>query len=490
MAMASAPIPLALLTLYFLHAFCMTFPTTAYGTWLFDVIHMPPATTTLYYSVTFFPWNLKPLYGLLSDSFPLFGYRRKSYIIICEVCAATSLVLTATYVHSIAGAFIVKLVDAVAEAFAQMMLGIFLVNLTTGDATSRSSARVQSFANGTKNAASIMALVLGIPVYLDKSITPQEVIGWSSFFPLTAAVVCLFGLKETPVFEFAGSESEHSNEIGDVVATTSWRNTVLSWWLPFKRDVQHKMELIKPVFPPMVFFFLCNALPNDGTVWYQYTFSLLNDEHECLQYMYLAGMIGRFLSCLSYAKWCANKSVRSVFLLSTVSSVAAGLPRLLLAPPIVDLPVSVCTFGTAESFITSFTSEFALLQLLVVATYYCPANPEVQGLTYALYLSFMDFGGVVSGVLMSFVVSMLGIVPDPITKVVDWRNLWLVVVIASAGQLLVLVFLYVLPEKVDTSENPNVGGGRVKLKSISMTPDEPEKQPLLSEPEAYADVRV
>ncbi|ETK78826.1 hypothetical protein L917_14966 [Phytophthora nicotianae] len=490
MAPSTPRMPLALLALYFVHAFYMTFPMTAYGEWLFDVLHMPPSTTTLYYSVTFFPWNLKPLYGLLSDSFPLFGYRRKSYIVICEVLAATSLVLTATYVHSIAGAFVVKLVDAIAEAFAQLMLGILLVDLTTGDATSRSSAHVQSLANGTRNAASIAALILGVPVYKDKNITPQQVIGWTSLLPLTAVGVCLLGLKETPVYEFLDSQEERSLELDGMIPASSWSNTLKSWWLPFKRDLQHKMELIKPVLPPMLFFFLCNALPDDGTIWYQYTFSLLKDEHECVQYMSLAGMIGRFLSCLSYAKWCTNKNVRSVFLLSTMCSVAAGLPRLLLAPPVVDLPVSVCTFSTVESFITSFTSEFALLQLLVVATYYCPANPEVQGLTYALFLSFMDFGGVVSGVLSSFVVSALGIVPDPTTRIVDWSHLWQVVVIASVGQLLVLVFLGVLPEKVDTSENTSVEGTRVKLKSISMPSDEPEKQPLLMEPEEYADVRV
>ncbi|GMF34153.1 unnamed protein product [Phytophthora fragariaefolia] len=482
----------------------MTFPMTAYGEWLFDVIRMPPATTSLYYSLTFVPWNLKPLYGLLSDSVPLLGYRRKSYIALCELLAAGSLVLTAVYVHSVAGAFVVKLLDAVAEAFAQIMLGILLVDLTTGDATSRSSAHVQSLANGTKNAASIAALVLGIPVYQDKNITPQEVIGWTSMLPLTAAAVCLLGLHETPVDDLLRPSwetdriavdgmvraSTFGGSVEDLMPASTSRGALRSWWLLFKHDLQRKVELIKPVLPSMLFFFLCNALPDDRTIWYQYTFSLLGDQHECLQYMSLAGMVGRFLSCLAYAKWCTNKNVRSVFLLSTVCSVAAGLPRLLLAPPVADLPVSVCTFGTAESFITSFTSEFALLQLLVVATYYCPAEPDIQGLTYALFLSFMDFGGVVSGVLTSFMVSALGIVPDPSTKIIDWSRLWIVVVIASVGQLLVLVFLWVLPEKVDTSENSNVGGVPVKLKPISMLPDAPEKLPLLAEPEAYADVRV
>ena len=30
-----------------------------------------------------FPWVVKPLYGFLSDTLPIFGYRRRSYLIIC-----------------------------------------------------------------------------------------------------------------------------------------------------------------------------------------------------------------------------------------------------------------------------------------------------------------------------------------------------------------------------------------------------------------------
>ena len=35
-----------------------------------------------------FPWIIKPVFGLVSDFVPLFGYRRKSYLIIASLCAA------------------------------------------------------------------------------------------------------------------------------------------------------------------------------------------------------------------------------------------------------------------------------------------------------------------------------------------------------------------------------------------------------------------
>jgi hypothetical protein len=47
------------------------------------------------FSLTAIPWLIKPAYGLLSDFVPLFGRRRKSYLMLnCAMAAATGLVLS------------------------------------------------------------------------------------------------------------------------------------------------------------------------------------------------------------------------------------------------------------------------------------------------------------------------------------------------------------------------------------------------------------
>ena len=38
-----------------------------------------------------FPWVVKPLYGFLSDTLPIFGYRRRSYLIICGLLGTINL---------------------------------------------------------------------------------------------------------------------------------------------------------------------------------------------------------------------------------------------------------------------------------------------------------------------------------------------------------------------------------------------------------------
>lgn len=47
-----------------------------------------PVEVAAYFAVLNFPWIIKPVFGLVSDFVPLFGYRRKSYLIIASLCAS------------------------------------------------------------------------------------------------------------------------------------------------------------------------------------------------------------------------------------------------------------------------------------------------------------------------------------------------------------------------------------------------------------------
>ncbi|MFZ0608741.1 MAG: hypothetical protein WAM75_13835, partial [Xanthobacteraceae bacterium] len=46
-----------------------------------------PVQVTAFLTIFNLPWIIKPLYGMVSDFVPLFGYRRKSYLIVANVAA-------------------------------------------------------------------------------------------------------------------------------------------------------------------------------------------------------------------------------------------------------------------------------------------------------------------------------------------------------------------------------------------------------------------
>ena len=55
--------------------------------YLKEVHGWTPVQVTAFVTVFNLPWIIKPVYGLISDFVPLFGYRRKSYLILANVAA-------------------------------------------------------------------------------------------------------------------------------------------------------------------------------------------------------------------------------------------------------------------------------------------------------------------------------------------------------------------------------------------------------------------
>jgi hypothetical protein len=49
-----------------------------------------PVQVTAYLTVLNFPWIIKPVYGIVSDFIPLFGYRRKAYLVLANGAAAAA----------------------------------------------------------------------------------------------------------------------------------------------------------------------------------------------------------------------------------------------------------------------------------------------------------------------------------------------------------------------------------------------------------------
>src|SRR5262245_51919005 len=72
------------------------------------------------------PWIIKPLYGLVSDFIPLFGYRRKSYLVLANVGASAAF-LWATQLTAPSQLLVAFLLTAYAMAISSTLTGAVLV---------------------------------------------------------------------------------------------------------------------------------------------------------------------------------------------------------------------------------------------------------------------------------------------------------------------------------------------------------------------------
>lgn len=60
-----------------------------------DLLHASPASLQVATSIAYLPWTLKPLYGFCTDTVPLLGRKRKSYLMLAALVATACFALLA-----------------------------------------------------------------------------------------------------------------------------------------------------------------------------------------------------------------------------------------------------------------------------------------------------------------------------------------------------------------------------------------------------------
>jgi len=155
---------------------------TAYTSLLNEDIGMSLTVITEYYAITYLPWMWKPLFAWISDNLPIGGLHRKPYILISAAGSATSYVITAVLVRSVAGIFAATFCRAICNAFLQLMVGAFLVDVARDDV--RNSAALQSLVNAAKWLGTFVASCMALVVYAHGS--AEEIIGARTAVGLTA----------------------------------------------------------------------------------------------------------------------------------------------------------------------------------------------------------------------------------------------------------------------------------------------------------------
>jgi MFS family permease len=94
--------------------------------YLKEVYGWTPVQVSAFLATFTLPWVIKPLYGLISDFVPLFGYRRRSYLILANVLA-TGAYLLAGWLQAPGQLLFVLMLTAYAMAISSTLCGALLV---------------------------------------------------------------------------------------------------------------------------------------------------------------------------------------------------------------------------------------------------------------------------------------------------------------------------------------------------------------------------
>jgi Na+/melibiose symporter-like transporter len=124
-----------------------------------NTLKVDPATLTTVSSLTSLPWTCKPLYGFISDAFPIFGYRRKPYIFLAGIAGCISWVLMWCAVDGVWAGFTCMLIGSTAIAVANVISEAMVVERSKGESQEFAS-HLQSVVWGACSVGSLIASFL------------------------------------------------------------------------------------------------------------------------------------------------------------------------------------------------------------------------------------------------------------------------------------------------------------------------------------------
>ena len=330
--------------------------------WLKVTLHWDPVTISASLAILDVPWIIKPLWGAISDFVPIFGYRRRPYLVLANVAAFLAFGWVATV--DTTGALIPALtVTAIAMAVSSTLCGALLVE--TGQKTNASG----SFVNQQWLWYSIAQMIAGVVAgYLIEI-----------FSPLGAMHAAAWIAAVAPISIIAGLWLIHEPKARvDLAALRARLDALISVFR--SRDLWFVAG----------FLFLYYFSPGFGTPLY---FQMSDQLH------FSQGLIG-VLSSISSGGWIAGgllyswriKRLNRIALLrlSIVGGVCSTLSYLLLLNPAAAVVIY---------FLGGVTSMIAMIATMTLAAESCPEGAE--GFAFAGMMSIVNLTGPLSDTLGS-----------------------------------------------------------------------------------------
>ncbi len=319
---------------------------------------------TAYLAIFNLPWIIKPVYGVLSDLVPLFGYRRKSYLIAANIIAAVAY-LWSTQLTAPGQLVWALQITAYAMAISSTVCGAVLVE--NGQRLGESGRFVNQQWLWFNAAAMASAIIGG---ELVQHLSPQSALHTAALIVAMAPVAVLVGtLLLIP-------ERRTRMDTPALRATLAGLGAALT-----------KREL----WIVGLFLFLYYFSPGLSTPLYYTMTDNLKFEQSYIGILASITSAGWIVGALLYRRFFGEFSTKGLLNLSIALGTVTTAAYLLL-------------FNEASAAILSFCSGFsamlATVATVTLAADYCP--PRSEGFSFAVMMSIINLATASGDIVGSF----------------------------------------------------------------------------------------
>ncbi len=414
---------IAILTVYFVQGI-LGLARLAVSFFLKDELKLSPAEVSALFGVVALPWIIKPLFGFLSDGLPIFGYRRRPYLILSGILGAISWISLATVVHTSWAATLAISLGSLSVAVSDVIVDSLVVERARKE-SQVDAGSLQSLSWGASALGSLMtAYFSGM---LLEHFTTRTVFWITASFPLIVSLVAWL-IAESPVRK----KDDNTNQ-------------------PDSLSIKHQLRELrkavtqKAIWLPTAFVFIWLGTPTAESAFFFFSTNELHFQPEFLGRVRLVTSIASLIGIWIFQSFLKTVPFRVIFGWSTVISAVLGMTMLLLVTHTNRaLGIDDHWFSIGDSLILAVMGQIAYMPVLILAARLCP--PGVEATLFALLMSVSNLAGLVSYELGAGLMHLLGITET------NFDKLWLLVTIANISTLLPLPFINWLPGADTESE--------------------------------------
>lgn len=417
---------IAILTVYFVQGI-LGLARLAVSFFLKDELGLSPAQVSALFGIVALPWIIKPVFGFISDGLPIFGYRRRPYLILSGLLGSISWICLATVVNNSWSATIAIACSSLSVAVSDVIVDSLVVERARAESKEKAGS-LQSLCWGASAVGSLLTAYLS--GLLLEHFSNHTVFFITAAFPLIVSAVAWL-IAESPIVRETQEKDNNSND-----NSTRKSNNVLS----VKQQIKQLRQAIsqKSIWLPAAFIFIWQATPTSDSAFFFFTTNELHFEPEFLGRVRLVTSIASLVGIWIFQRFLKKVPFRVIFGWSTVISAVLGMSMLLLVTHTNrSLGIDDHWFSLGDSLILTVMGQIAYMPVLILAARLCP--PGIEATLFALLMSISNTAGLVSHELGAALTHLLGVTET------NFDNLWLLVVISNVSTLLPLPFLNWLP---------------------------------------------
>jgi MFS family permease len=323
-----------------------------------------PVQVTASLTVLNLPWIIKPVYGVLSDFVPLFGYRRKAYLVLANATA----VIACLWVTALAEPrwlVLALLITAYAMAISSTLSGAVLVE--NGQRLDSSDAFINQQWLWFNVAAVFSAAVGG---ELVARLSPSRALHTAAAIIAAAPALAIFGAL------FLIEESRTRLDLTELRSTFSGLLATFT---------QKKLWLIG------LFLFLYYLNPGFGLPLYYYMTDTLRFSQDYIGILSAINSIGWIVASILYRKFLGGMTSRWLLNFSILTGTVTTAAFLLL---------SNGASAAIINFFSGMAGMVAFVATLSLAADFCPKRAE--GFAFAALMSLLNLSSALSNIIGSF----------------------------------------------------------------------------------------